>query len=489
MKNHPLTRRHFLAGSVAAGASTLLLPTAQVLGANERLNVGVIGLGGRGGGGHKSIKGSHLDWAEKSGARVIAVSDCDPFHMNKADKLDHPVAKHQDFRKLLEMKDVDAVIIATPNHWHALGTILSCQAGKDVFIEKPASHSIWEGRKMVEAARKYKRMVQIGTQQRSDPALIELKHAIAAKELGEVQWIHALWFAHRMPIGRTTTPTPVDPKIYDLWCGPRRPDPMMRQKLHYDWHWFWDYGNGDMGNRVVHNIDDVHHVMQMNGNIPTRAMAFGGRFGYDDDAETPNTQSIWWDWKAPIIASNRNLPFSSTRKSSSVYSRFNRNHRFTNIVKCENGFFAVTRGGGKVYDNDGNEIRKIKGDGGGAHMRNFFDACKSRNHNDLNADVEQGHLAAVMLHMGNNSFRIGQQVTADQIAERISGCEEAAETFKQMTEHLEKNGIDLKIDKPTLGPWVTFDPKTERFTGDHADRANPLVRENYREPFVIPERV
>jgi hypothetical protein len=410
-----------------------------------------------------------------------------------AQKAGGKVKKYQDIRKMLEDKSIDAIVMATPNHWHALGTVWACQAGKDVYCEKPASHSIWEGRKMVEAARKYNRMVQIGYQQRSDKALITMRKMLDKKELGDIQWVHALWYAKRGAIGKVKNPTKIPDHVdYSLWCGPRKVVPLMRKRLHYDWHWVWDYGNGDMGNSVIHTIDDVNHVMQMNEDVPLRMMAVGGRFGYNDDANTPNTEIIVMKGKVPIIASSRNLPMvyeNGKKGGQSVYRRFNKGFKFTTMIKCEGGFFAVTRGGGKVYDNDGKTIKQIKGDGGGGHMKNFLQAVKSRKREHLKADVEQGHWSSVMLHSGNVSYLIGKQAPVADVDKAVSGIEEGESIWKSTREHLERNGIDLGKEKPTLGPWLTFDPKTERFTGAHADEANALVKESYRKEFSIPDTV
>ncbi len=492
MSHYRITRRGFLASSAIVGGGTLILPTRRAFGANDRVQVGVMGCGGRGTG--------HVGWAQKSGAVVVAVSDIDKNRMgNAANKArgkdtDREVKQYQDFREMLEDKDVDAVVMGTPNHWHSLGTVMACQAGKDVYVEKPASHSLWEGRKMVEAARKYKRIVQVGCQQRSDPAYIELRELIAKKELGEVQWIHSIWYANRGPIGKTSGPTKIEPHVdYDLWCGPRPVVPLSRKKLHYDWHWIWAYGNGDMGNRVIHVIDDVHHVMQLNEDVPRRMMAVGGRFKYDDDANTPNTEFIVMEGKVPIIFGSRNMPYvnpkTGKKGGTSVYRRFGKSFRFTNLIKCENGFFAVSRGGGNIYDNDGNRVRQIKGDGGGKHMGNFIDAVRSRKVEDLRGDVEQGHLGCVMLHTGNISYLIGKKASCSEVSKAVAGIEEAEETWKSTMEHLKSNGVDLDKEKPILGPWLTYDPKAERFTGDHADEANKLVKEDYRAPFVIPDKV
>jgi len=485
-----INRRGFIQGSIAAGAAVSLLPTSRVLGANNRINIGIIGCGGKG--------NAHIGWFSKiKNLSIVAVSDPDKRHMSGAARRaarGHKVAQYQDFRKLLEDKNVDLVVIATPNHWHAPLTVMACQAGKDVYVEKPASHSIWEGRKMVEAARKYKRIVQVGTQQRSDPALIEMKNGLARKELGELQWAHALWYAYRNPIGKVNGPTPIPKHInYDLWCGPRPVVPLMRKRLHYDWHWMWDYGNGDMGNRVIHNVDDIHHVLQLK-TLPTRAMAVGGRFGFDDDAQTPNTLFTWLEGGTiPIVMESRNLPLRKVKKgkrgTTSIYNRFNRKHRFTNIIKCEGGFFAVTRGGGGVYDNNGKLIRRIKGDSGAGHAENFISAVRSRKVSDLNADILGGHLSAAMVHMGNISYRVGKATGVDQVRDRVKGGIEAKETFKQMLSHVKANGLDINKEKLILGPWLTFNDKTERFTGEHAAEANKYVREDYREQYGIKDEV
>jgi len=471
------------------GAGISFIPSGSVFGANERINVGIIGCGNRGTG--------HVGWAEESGAKVIAVCDPDKHHMERAASRTadgSKTRKYQDIRDILADKDIDAVVIATPNHWHALATVMACQAGKDVYIEKPASHSVREGRKMVEAARKYNRIVQLGTQQRSDPALIKLRELIAAKEIGEVQWIHSIWYDYRKSIGKVAGPQTIPDYIdYDLWCGPRKNVPLMRKHLHYDWHWVWPYGNGDMGNKVIHTIDDIHHVMQMGDDLPKRMMAVGGRFKYDDDAETPTSELFVMDWKVPIIFGSRNLPYiypdTGKKGHASIYKRFGRKYRFTNLINCEGGFFAVSRSGGGMYDRDGNRILKIEGDGGKNHMRNFFDAVRSRKTEDLNADIAAGHKANLMMLAGNISYRCGKEAAPDAVKNRMDFCEESAESWKQMAEHLASNGVDLNITKPTLGPWLNFDSKSERFTGAAADQANSFLREDMRKEFSIPDKV
>ncbi len=487
MHRTSLTRRDFLAGTTAAG---LLggLPVSS-LAARDKVRVAVIGCGNRGSG--------HVNWVEESGGVVLATCDPDIQRAKKAAnraKRDD-VKAYQDYRKILDDDSIDAVVIATPNHWHATLTVHACQAGKDVYVEKPVSHNVWEGRKMVEAAHKHDRIVQAGTQQRSDPALIATREALAKKRLGEVKWIHALWYANRGPIGDVKRPQSVPGHIdYNLWCGPRPLVPLRRKSFHYDWHWFWPYGNGDMGNRVIHNIDDIHHVMRMGDRVPSRVMGVGGRFKYDDDATTPNTELVVMDWDVPIVFGSRNMPYvdpDSGKKTDapSAYHKFGRGFRFINLIQCEEGYIAVARGGGQMFDQDGNKIENLPGDGGQGHMKNFLEAVQSRKRGHLNAPIEESHRSSTMLHTGNISYRIGGPASVEDVRSQVSGLSEAEEAWKQTVEHLRHHDVNPSKEKPTLGPWLTFNAEKERFEGDRADIANTLVKETYRRPFDIPEKV
>jgi predicted dehydrogenase len=457
----------------------------------------VIGCGGKGG-------DNLVHFSGLPGVRIVGVSDPDLTHMDgvtkslegalakRGQKLDASFKKHQDFRRFLEDPNVDVVVIAAPNHWHTLMTIMACQAGKDVYVEKPVSHCIWEGRKAVEAARKYNRIVQSGTQQRSDPALIEAAADIKKGTLGKVHWIHGLWYRYRQPIGKVTGPTPVPETVdYDLWCGPGPKPALMRKNLHYDWHWFWAYGNGEMGNIAPHNADDMRHLLDMT-DVPTRVLSIGGRFAWDDDGETPNTHFCLFDYRVPLVLEIRDLPHDRDNKSKrgeSVYRRFGKSVKFTNIVKCENGFYNVTRGGGFSFDNQGNRIRQFKGDGGEGHAANFLKAVRSRKYTDLNADILLGHLSAIMIHQANIAHRVGQAASVEETHDRVKNFEEALETLKQMVEHLHANEVDLTKQEPILSPWLTYDVEKEVFVGDHADQANQFVKDSYRAPFIVPDKV
>ncbi|MFW6161214.1 MAG: Gfo/Idh/MocA family protein [Planctomycetota bacterium] len=486
MGKHRITRRRFMEGTAAAGAA-LLVPAGRVLGANETVRVGIVGLGGKG--------TQHAgEFARLKDVTVAALSDVDVQRSGRAEqkklKSQGKVPRYQDFRRILDDKSIDAVVFATPNHWHVLNTVLACQAGKDVYVEKPISHSIWEGRKSVEAARKYDRIVQSGTQQRSDPGVIEAAADLRKGFLGKVQWVHSMWYRHRPPIGKVDKPTPIPDHVdYNLWCGPRPTVPLMRKRLHYDWHWIWDYGNGDMGNLMPHLTDDVRHLLAWD-DVPQRVMSVGRRFGWDDDGETPNTHwALMLHDGLPVVIEFRDLPYKADKRGVSVYRRFGKGFRFTNLVKCEGGFYAVTRGGGSAYDNDGKRVKEYRGDGGRGHTANFIQAVRSHKVADLAADIELGHYGAIMCHMANLSHRVGAQTGIDQVRDRVKGYEEALETLDQMVKHLADNNIDVAKEKPVLGPWLDYDFEAERFTGDHAAAANKLVREDYRKPFVVPEEV
>ena len=486
-----ITRRDFMKGSMAAGAALALQgyaaspsPFSRVRGANEDIRMAVVGFRSKG--------AQHIGVFDKlDGVRVVALCDPDREILSrevaKFKEHNQKVDEYADVRKLLDDKKIDAVVTGSPNHWHALITVWACQAGKDVYVEKPASHNVWEGQKMIEAARKHGRIVQVGTQNRSDVGLRAAIEYIRQSNLGKILWVHGLWFKRRPSIGRVSGPVKVPSHIdYNLWTGPAPLVPLMRERLHYDWHWVWSTGNGDMGNLGAHQIDDCRWAAGYSG-LPRRVMSVGGRFGYVDDGETPNTQLVIFDYKpAPIIIEIRGLPREKGLRQMDHY----RGIRSGNIIQCEHGYFAGGRGGGWAYDNDGKKIKQFPGDGGGGHQANFIKAMRSRKVNDLNADIVEGHLSAALCHMANISYQLGQQSSPEQIKEIIRGNKEALETFERLQAHLAANEVDLKKTPAVLGPWLKWDLGKEKFVGDFPARwANELLRREYREPFVVPEKV
>ena len=256
-------------------------------------------------------------------AKVVSLCDVDEHVLGHGVELlkkeNQTVSAHTDMRRVFDDKNVDAVLVALPNHWHALATVWACQAGKDVYVEKPFCHNIWEGRQMIAAARQHKRMVQVGTQSRSSELLPEVFKAIQGGMVGPMRVVHALIYRPRPGIGMVSSPTPVPNDVdYDLWCGPARPLPVMRPHLHYEWHWFWETGNGEIGNNGPHTIDIARWALGQNS-APRRVMSIGGRFGEPDSAETANTQVAIFDYEpAPLICEVRNLGGAKTVLSDSI---------------------------------------------------------------------------------------------------------------------------------------------------------------------------
>ena len=390
----------------------------------------------------------------------------------------------------MENKNIDAICIATPNHWHSLIGIWACQADKDVYVEKPVSHNVWEGAQLVKAARKYNRIVQTGTQKRSDLGIKEAFEYIQQGNIGKILVARGFCYKRRGSIGKVAGPQPVPKALnYDLWTGPAPLNPLMRQQLHYDWHWVWPTGNGDIGNQGIHEMDICRWAVGQN-QLPPRVMSIGGRFGYDDDGQTANTQIAVLDYDpVPIIFEVRGLP---RRKGDSAMDNY-RKTRVGIVIECEQGYFAGGGGGGWIYDNDDKRVKQFKGDGGGGHIVNFIKAVRSRNVDDLNADIIKGHLSSALCHIANISHRLGQQSTPDLIREAIKDRPPVMETFARFEEHLFNNWIDTANAGIVLGPTLDIDPTTERFIGDGkyglSRWANELLTRNYRKPFVVPEKV
>ncbi|OGV57888.1 MAG: hypothetical protein A2283_04755 [Lentisphaerae bacterium RIFOXYA12_FULL_48_11] len=494
IKTKTLSRRQFLERSIAASvvcatASCISKPArSRPIGAAEDIRVAVIGCGstvGNGGKGRYHIK----NFTNMKGVRLVALCDPDEAHLKREveslSKVGKKVDVYKDFRKLLERNDIDAVCIAAPNHWHSLMTIMAVQAGKNVYVEKPLSHNVWEGRKAVEAARKYDRIVQHGTQSRSEIGTREAIEYIKAGNLGKILAVHGVCYKPRNSIGKVTGPQkPPETIDMDLWTGPAPIKPLMRTNLHYDWHWFWDTGNGEIGNQGVHQMDLARWALGENC-LPRRVLSIGGRFGYDDDAETPNTQIAFFDYeKAPLIFEVRGL----SRQKGMTAMDYYRSTSIGFIVECEGGYFSGNNGGW-FYDNKDTRIRQIKGGGSENHPKNFIDAVRSGTKKDLNADILEGHISSALCHIGNISHNLGKEKDLGIITESIKGNKAFTETFGRLQQHLAAHEVDLNKDKPMLGAWLEIDPAKEQFTGELAAKANPMLTRNYRAPFVVPDVV
>jgi hypothetical protein len=300
--------------------------------------------------------------------------------------------------------------------------------------------------------------------------------------LGRIKLVRGFVYVRRDSIGKVDGPQPVPESVdYNLWSGPAPVLPLMRKSLHYDWHWVWPTGDGDFGNNGIHYIDICRWAVGK-GELPPRAMSFGGRFGYVDDGETPNTITVFLDYKpVPILFEVRGLPRAKGDSAMDDY----RGVRDGLIVDCENGYLA----GGWAYDARGKRIKQFRLTEGAGHHENFIKAVRSRKVSDLNADVVEGHLSSALCHMGNISYRLGQQASRAEILTQIGANRDLADAFGRVQDHLLLNGVDVKQTPRVLGRWLTMDPQTEKFTGEHAEEANKLVRGAYRDPFVVPEQV
>jgi predicted dehydrogenase len=484
-----VTRRSFLTKAALATAtvSWTARSWAQVPGANSDVRIATIGFNGRG--------GDHISGLSKlKGVRYTALCDADLNVLDKgASRLSKDggqIEKFQDIRKLLDYKNLDAVSIATPNHWHSLAAIWAIQSGKDVYVEKPVSHNVWEGRKLVEAARAHGKIVQTGTQSRSNTGMRECIDYIHSGALGKVKLVRGLCYKRRDSIGKVTGKQPVPPGVnLDLWCGPAplNDEPLMRKRLHYDWHWIWTTGNGDLGNQGIHQMDIGRWALGVD-HLSPKVWSLGGRFGYIDDGQTPNTEIVFHEYeKAPFIFEVRGLPSKPNPGGKETMDNIH-GASIGVIVECENGAVVIgSYEAGVAYDKDMKEIKRFKG--GADHYANFLKAVQSRKSSDLNADILEGHLSSALCHTGNISYRLGKQTSTNDILAKIKSDKNASESFGRMLEHLKINEVDLEKTKATLGPVLTMDPKTERFKGSGADKANALLKRDYRKPYVINDMV
>ena len=511
MNTTQTTRRTFVRGTVAGAASLAVLPSYSApIGANDDVRVAVIGFNARGAGHISSLLGL-------KGVRIVALCDVDKKVMEKhvaaLAKKNITVKQYSDFRECCADKEIDAVTIATPNHSHTLIAMTAIANGKHVYVEKPVCHNMWEGRKLVEAAaivEKKGQVVQHGMQRRSSPGWQAAMDYIKSGAIGKVQLSRGINFKARKSIGKVAAPVQPDaagriagtfrdtggkPQIvdldYKLWSAPRPVMPVQREQMHYDWHWQWAYGNGDIGNQGPHQLDVARWALGNPDQLPKRVMSFGGRWGYQDDGETANNQMAFYEFNegAPLLFDNRGLPMKDmnwTKGYEPVYRINGKTSapRIGNVVHCEGGFVAEA----KAYDNDGNTIEKFDNfQDGPDHMLNFIESCRAGKITKDVLNVAHGHHAAGLAHMANVSYRLGKKISNDEIKERLSGNKAAQETFDHFVQNLVDNKIDVKAEQASCGPMLEFDPVSEKFTGEFAEEANKIATENYVSEFELPK--
>ena len=383
-----------------------------------------------------------------------------------------------DCRKLLERNDIDAIVSATPNHWHALLTIWACQAGKHVYIEKPVSHTIFEGVKMTEAARKYNRIVSSGFQNRSCGGLTPFFESLHEGRWGAVQSIRVLTYRNRASIGRVDEPiSPPESLDYNMWLGPAQDVPIMRPRLHYDWHWDFNTGDGDLGNQGPHETDLARWALNDPMALPDTVECMGGRFAWDDAGNTPNmllVRMMYGD--VPITCETINVRRPNYRGVGVGV-----------IVTCENGEFRGGRGGGKVYAEDGSELAAWRG-GQGAHYGKFIDAIRAGDNSILTSEIESAAYSSGLAHVSNIAYRCGEQVPHAEVLERFGHDEDLVESINRYAEIRTSHNVDPGVQW-TYGARLTFDNDRRHFIGENSHNANHYVTRLYRPGFEVPYEV
>jgi predicted dehydrogenase len=385
----------------------------------------------------------------------------------------------QDIRRALEDKNLDVVSVATPNHWHSLITIWACQAGKDVYVEKPLSHNITEGRRCIEAARRHGRMVQHGTQQRSSESRANEIAAVQSGKYGKLLVSKGYCCKNRWSIGRKETTSPPEQLAFDLWLGPAPKQPYHPNLVHYNWHWFWDFGNGDIGNQGVHEIDVARWAIK-DATLPSKVWSLGGRFAYEDQGQTPNTQMAVYEYGDVLLVFEvRGLVEKHKEFPIKVLNEY-----YTDEGMITGGKFCP-RKTGKPEPLAKFDVKVTPGGAWGS----FLHAVRSRKVADLNADVEHGHYSSALCHLANISYRLGEKVPFNGRAKTLGDNKEVAQTFTNIQENLTGVGVKLAETSYKLGRVLTLDAKSERFVGEGADKANALLKRTYRDPFVVPEKL
>ncbi|MCA9221931.1 MAG: Gfo/Idh/MocA family oxidoreductase [Planctomycetales bacterium] len=481
-----LNRRRFVQAAAAASTAFPLFTIAgtkasgRVIGANDTIRVGVAGINGRG--------GAHIDgFAGMDKVEITYLIDPDSrLYDSRAKKVKERGGNTPtcvaDIREALDDKSLDAVSVATCNHWHSLITVWACQAGKDVYVEKPISHNVFEGRKCVEAAQKYGRVVQHGTQNRSSSGRAREVAAVQSGKYGKLLVSKGYCCKPRWSIGEKPTGKPPAGLDFNLWLGPAREQPYHGNLVHYNWHWFWETGNGDIGNQGVHEMDVARWAIA-GATLPTKVWSLGGRFLPDkaDQGETPNMLLSVFEYPECLLVfetrglvDNKKYPNSPSRMVSNEY------YTTEGVIR-----------GGKFYPNGGGDPVSVQGGEAsvtpGGPFGAFITAMRSRNPKDNNCDAETAHYSSALCHLGNISYRLGESAKFDQKSGSLGDNRVVVEAFETIKDNLK--AVDIRLDQTTyqLGRQLTFDPKTEQFVGD--DQANQLLTRPYRAPFVVPDKV
>jgi predicted dehydrogenase len=436
-----MERRHFLMSSAAAAAA---VRSSALSSANDTVRVACVGVRGQG--------QSHIRaYAKMPNVEIAALCDVDESvlaqRLQDAEKLTKKrPAGFTDLRKLLEDKSIDAISIATPNHNHALQAIWGCQAGKDVYVEKPCAHSIFEAKQLLAAAHKYNRMVQHGTNGRSSASMHEAVKLVGEGAIGDAYMSRGLCYKWRNTIGRTPLEAVPAGVHYDLWLGPAPQREFTRNRFHYNFHWFWEYGNGDIGNQGVHQMDAARWLLGVK--YPSRVSAMGGHYMFDDDQETPNTMVANFEFdeggKKKMLVFEVRHWITNGEAGIGNDPQAGSNGGVGNIIYGPKGYLSTGRGGFKIaLGREQQPGPAPQAERGGDNWANFIQAVRSRKHSDLNAPMEEAVPSVILIHLANISYRLGRT---------------------------------LHFDGPTL-------------SCKNDAEANRMFKRTYRAPFVVPEKV
>ncbi len=478
MKNHP-NRRRFIKNTLALSGLALVTPQSVVLGANDRFRVAICGV---------NSFGNHLmrrfaDQAKVDIAWIIEPdSNVRRRRVAEAKELTGKRPKESsDLRNALDDPDVDAIVVATPNHWHALMVIWSAQAGKHCYVEKPASHDVYEGRVALEAARKYGVVVQHGTQRRSAPEKARLIKAIHSGKYGKLKIAQGFACRVRQGIGHANVEAPPGNLDWNLWRGPALVE-FHSNLVHYNWHWFWATGNGDLNNQGAHQLDMAYWALDpdMHGQHPEKVMSLGGRFVWEDQAQTPNTQFGVAEYSngQKVMMTVRNVGYDGFRQQVENQFHFEDGGR---IVGDE---YIAADGSHQPVEGEASDIRP------GGEVASFIAACRENTPEKVNGSMVDGHYASALGHLMNISYRIGKPHPFNGKAVRFGDDSKLADAFLE-THQIMRDGVGLPKDNSTyqVGPWLQFDSKTERFTGPNAANANVLLRNPRHKEFDLPDKV
>jgi len=453
--------------------------SGQVLGANDRVRVGVVGIKGRGNG-HIQVFG------KMQNVEVAYLIDVDATtHAGHADEVEKNFGYKptcvQDLRKALEDKNLHAISIATCNHVHSLQTIWAAQAGKDVYVEKPCSHNVFEGRKCVEASDKYKVIIQHGSQQRSSTGRSLMLAALNSGKYGKLKIAKGYCCKPRWTIGFKPEESPPTTLAWDIWLGPAPLQPFHRNLVHYNWHWFWDTGNGDMGNQGVHEMDICQWMIQKT--LPKNIVSFGARYvnepnrGFKDQGQTPNQQLALYDYgDVKLLFETRGLVRNETAWEPRVDVEL---YTDTGIIRGTN-----------FTPYNSTESVRIEAEHtrlSGCTFENFIRCVRSRKRDELEADILKGHYSSALCHLGNISYQLGATASVDSIKQAFGNDPIVQKAISDVVKNTADALPELKDPQWTLGPMLAFDPDKEKFIGNAA--ADKLLTRNYRAPYVVPENV